>query len=149
LAREQPADPDTRSELAAVQEELGVLFVAAGRPAEAEALGRAALATLERLVADFPDQPTYRSSLARAQTNLARIAVTRQDLPPALRLLEQAREHHQAALKAEPDNPAFRSNYRTTLQNLVSVLTRMGRADEAAAVKKELDRLPGGSPRAP
>jgi tetratricopeptide (TPR) repeat protein len=133
LAAEFPTRPDYRQELARSHNNLGYLLQTTGRLQEAEAAYRQALKLQEQLVADFPDQPDLRNELAGTLVNLAILCNQRRDFAAARAYLDQARPHHQAALKANPRHPSYRQFYRNNLLALVQA--HAGLLDQAAAVK--------------
>jgi tetratricopeptide (TPR) repeat protein len=96
---------------------------------EAIAEYRAAVAIRKQRAADFPAIPNYQNDLAGTLVNLARLHNQRREFTAAVALLEQARPHHQAALKASPKNPIYRQFYRNNLWNLAD--SCLGVADHA------------------
>jgi serine/threonine-protein kinase len=133
LAAEHPAVPAYRQDLAGSHTNLGFLLQDTGRPKEAEASFRAALDLHERLANEHPAVPGYRNSLAGTMVNLALILRERRDLGGARRLLEGAREHHRAALRADPNNRTYRLFYRNNRRALADTLVQLG--DPAAAAE--------------
>jgi serine/threonine-protein kinase len=133
LAREHPAVPGYRSSLADSHTSLGVLLRVTGRPQAAEESCRAALALCERLAQEHSAVPDNRNALAGAMVNLAQLLRDRQDLGGARRVLEQAQDHHQAALRANPNNPTYRLFYRNNRWVLADTLVGLG--DHAAAAE--------------
>jgi len=127
-------------ELAAGYDNLGELLRVTGRLKEAETAWRDALALWERLAADRPQVPDYQNGLAGTLGNLATLHNQRREFAAAVPLLEQARPHLQAALKASPKNPEFRLGYRDHLVALAR--SRLGLADHAQ-LAKTADELAG------
>jgi hypothetical protein len=83
------------------------------------------------MVADFPDIPDFQNELAGSLVNLAFLHRQRREFDAAVALLEEARPHHQAALKVNPGNRTYRQVYRNNLLNLA--LSQVGQADHARA----------------
>jgi hypothetical protein len=123
--------PDYRRGLAITLNNLGVLLKNTGRaPAPEEVYGQA-LAIHKQLAADFPAVSDHQNEVAGAMLNLARLLLARKDPHAARRLLEEARPHLQAALKATPGHPAYRNNYRLHRWRLAEALLEL--KDHAAA----------------
>jgi serine/threonine-protein kinase len=131
LAADFPSRRDFRHDLAHSQNNLGLLLGAMGRIQEAEAVCADAVAICKQLVVDFPDVPDYRNQLGGALVNLASLANDRRDFSQARRWLEEAQQHLQQALKANPRHPEYRQFYRGQLQ--VSVKCHAGLGDTAGA----------------
>jgi serine/threonine protein kinase len=133
LVADFPESSEFRSELAAVHNNLGELFRRTNKPADAEAAYRDALAVQRKLAAEFPDQPDLRNQLARTLGNLALFASERRDFAAVRTHLAEAQPHHQAALKANGQNPVYRQLYRDNLGRLV--VTSAGLLDRASAIQ--------------
>jgi tetratricopeptide (TPR) repeat protein len=136
LAADFPSRPDYRQDLAASHNNLGNLLRDTGRLNEAEQSYRQALKLREQLAAEFPNQPDLRNDLAGTLVNLAILCNQRRDFAAAREYLEKARPHHQAALKANPQNVTYRWDYRANL--MVLVRAHAGLLDPAAAVQTAL-----------
>ena len=100
-------------------------------PQEAEEAYGAALALNRQLAAESPNEPDLRNELAAELGNLALLHLKRRDFPGAKAQLEEALPHHDAVLKANPGNPAYRQFYRNNLAALA--LASAGLGDPAAA----------------
>jgi hypothetical protein len=85
------------------------------------------------LVADFPNQPDLRISLARSCGNLARRCNDRRDFKAAKAYLDEGMPHFQAALQANSRNLMYREHLRTNTQVLVAAYA--GLQDQAAALQ--------------
>jgi tetratricopeptide (TPR) repeat protein len=138
LAADFPNRPAFRQELAANHANLGCVLEDLGRPKDAEEAYVAAIALIKRLAAEFPDQPDLRNEYAAALGNLAFFHLKLMDYSSARTHLEEARPHHEAALKAGPDNPNYRQFYRNTLVALVQANAGLG---DAAAAKQTALKL--------
>jgi tetratricopeptide (TPR) repeat protein len=132
-----PERPDFRLDLAASQDNLGILLVDTGRREEARVVHDDALKLREKLVADFPDEPIYRRDLARSHLNLGR-------LHAEMGRAKEAERDYSAALAflnplvAEFSNRSdYRENLATAYNNLANALHVMGRAKEAKAAEAQ------------
>src|SRR5262249_41738169 len=119
LAGEFPARPEFRQELARTHNNLGNLHSTAGRPKEAQAAYGEARALQKQLAADSPNQPDLRNELAGTCVNLAIRRLVQRDFRGAKAFLADAAPHHEAALKANPQHPAYRQFYRNNLATLI------------------------------
>jgi serine/threonine protein kinase len=117
LTTELPHRPDLRRDLADSHVRLGGVRLP-DRPEEAEEAWQGALAIQEKLAADYPNVSDYQNDLAGTLVNLAFRHNERRDFAAAVALLERARPHHQAALKAKPTDATYRQFYRNNLWNL-------------------------------
>jgi serine/threonine protein kinase/tetratricopeptide (TPR) repeat protein len=136
-----PNRPQYRQELAQCYVQLGLTLNDIHRPKDAEALFKDARAIQEQLVTDFPQVPDYRNELAGTLVNLAFLHKQRREFDAAVKLLEEALPHHQAALKVNAKQPTYRQYYRNNLWNLAEC--RLGLADHArlAATADEFARF--------
>jgi serine/threonine protein kinase/tetratricopeptide (TPR) repeat protein len=135
-----PGRPRYRHELANCYVQVGVALDDVGRAKEAEAAYLDALTIQARLAADSPDVPDYRCDLAGTLVNLAVLQRQRREFGAAAALLDEARPHHLAALKADPKNPKYSLYYRNNLSCTADC--RLGTADHAglATTAEELAR---------
>jgi eukaryotic-like serine/threonine-protein kinase len=131
LTAKFPVAPDYRTGLAKVHNILGTLLKQTDRAREAEESYGQAIAIHKQLAAEFPAVPDHHNSAAGALINLAELLRVRNDLHAARRLLEEALPHHQAALKANPRHPVYRTFFRNNRQNLAYTLLNL--KDHAAA----------------
>jgi tetratricopeptide (TPR) repeat protein len=118
--------PKFRLELARTHNSLGTLRFTTGRPLEAEAPYRDALKVWEQLVAENDSVPDYRNGLAGALVNLGMVQNQLRDFVAAVPFLEQARPHHEAALKARPKNSTYRLFYRNNVRTLAQSYLGLG-----------------------
>jgi tetratricopeptide (TPR) repeat protein len=140
-----PTPPPYRQPLAACYVELGIALSDIHRPKEAEAVHRKALAIQEQLVADSPKVPDYQNGLAGTLVNLAIGHHERREFAAAVKLLEEARPHHLAALKVNPKHPAYREFYRNNLRVLADCRLRLADHARLAATADEVARF-GSNP---
>jgi tetratricopeptide (TPR) repeat protein len=127
-----PAEPLYRLRHGGCHNLLGTMLDNAGRPREAEAEHRRALAILGPL-AEQPGTALYRNELAGNMVNLARKLIRQDQHAEARRWLEQAGPHHQAALAAEPRNAVYRLYFRNNRWVLADCLVALG--DHAATAQ--------------
>jgi hypothetical protein len=92
------------------------------------------------LAADEPTVSDYQNDLAGTMDNLADLLRGRRELGPARQLLEQAANHHEAALKANPRHPDYRKSFRDHRSILVRTLLDLGAHGAAADAAGELGR---------
>jgi tetratricopeptide (TPR) repeat protein/predicted Ser/Thr protein kinase len=141
LAAEFRNHPDYRQELARTHDALSELLRATRRPKEAEAAWRDALAVRKQLVADFSLMPDYHNELAGTLVNLAFLHQQRREFSAAIALLEEARPHHETALKAIAAHPLYRQFYRNHLRVLGQCYLGLGDHARLATTAGELARL--------
>jgi tetratricopeptide (TPR) repeat protein len=130
LAADFPAVPAYRQELAASSFNLADVLRKAD---QAEVALKDALAFYKQLAGEFPTVPDYQNGLAATMTKLAILVRDRKELPRARQLLEQARPHHRAALKANPRHPLYRDHFPVNTVELANTLVALG--DHAAAAE--------------
>jgi tetratricopeptide (TPR) repeat protein len=138
MATAFPNQPDVRDDLAATRDHLAILLSRTGRHNEAAAASRAALAIRKQLAAKFPQVPDYQNDLAGTLANRASLHSQRREFAAAVALLEQARPHHLAALKANPTNSTYRGFYRNNLWNLAANCRALADHARLAATADEL-----------
>jgi serine/threonine protein kinase/tetratricopeptide (TPR) repeat protein len=132
LAADSPDVPDYRRDLAGSHNNLGALLQKdTRRLGDAECPFRDALKLQRQLVAEHPT-PDYQNDLAGFMDSLAGLLRKRKELGPARQLLEEAVSHHQAALKANPRHPAYRSYFRYNRWTLAQTLLDLGEHGAAA-----------------
>jgi tetratricopeptide (TPR) repeat protein len=125
--------PAYRQELAASCFNLADVLKNAGRAPEAEKALQDALALYKQLAGEARTSPDDQNGLAATMSKLAILARDRNELPQARQLLEQARPHHQAALKANPRHPLYRNHFFVNTFELAKTLVALG--DHAAAAE--------------
>jgi tetratricopeptide (TPR) repeat protein len=127
FVREGGDDPAVRYEAARVHRRLANACAGLGDKEGAEQARREALALAEQLVADFPDEPSYREELAYCHLELNQFHQARQ-------LFEQLVADH-------PDEPDHAAGLGLTLSNGAIVLAQTGRRTEAEKDWREARRL--------
>jgi serine/threonine protein kinase/tetratricopeptide (TPR) repeat protein len=141
LTAKAGAGPRDRQDLARSYDALAKVLRATSRPEDMEKAEDAARAVWEQLAADFPKVAEYHNELAGTLGKLAGLRFQRGDFSGAAALLEQARPHHQAALKAERENPKYRQYYHNTLLTLVGCYGSLADHAKVALTADELARL--------
>jgi tetratricopeptide (TPR) repeat protein len=137
LAADFPTLPDYRQHVAQTCNNRATLLRDTGRPKEAEEAYRRVLAIHRQLAAEFPTAVDHQNEVAGTMVNLARLLYLGNDLVAARRLLEEAVPYHQAALRANPRNPTYRSFYRNNRQRLAETLLVLKDYAAAAAAAEE------------
>jgi serine/threonine protein kinase len=127
-------DPDDRLASAEAQKRLGVCFYDTGRLGEARKVLRPVRDALERLVADFPNEPRYQSLFGATLNDSALVAIDQKDFTEAKALLQQADTHQQAALKLDPRNLRYRIFASNHQEMLAVALVHFGQRSEAEKV---------------
>jgi tetratricopeptide (TPR) repeat protein len=133
LAADFPTRPEIRQGLAWSHNNLGILLQNTGRLNEAEAAYIEALAIQKQLAADFADQSDFQNDVAGTLGSLGGLSILRRDFHSAKARLEEAFPHHQTALQANAQNPAYRRYFQNNL--LVLVQACAGLQDQVAALK--------------
>jgi serine/threonine protein kinase len=137
LTADYPAIPAHRSELAVRHNALAGVLQARGQLSEADVSFHEARALLQHLVLEFPVVAEYQNALAGTLVNLAALRRDQKDFPAARTLLEQALPHHQAALKANPQDATCRLFYRNNRKVSVVNLLDLGEYCAAAVAAEE------------
>jgi serine/threonine protein kinase len=140
LADEFPKRPGLRAELAQTHIRLGRVQKARSLD-DAETEWRQALAIQERLAAEFPTDAGYQNDLAGSLVNLAGVHMERREFATAVKLLEEARPHHEAALVANGKDPTYREFYHNNLSNLARSHDRLADHARLATTAEELARF--------
>jgi serine/threonine protein kinase/tetratricopeptide (TPR) repeat protein len=138
LAAAFAKQPDFRRLLALDQYNLAEVLCATGRQKEGETMLQDALELQKRLTADFANVPDYQNDLAGTLKKLAALRCERRDFPAAVSLVEQARPHQQAALKASPTNDVYRQSYREDFTILAECYVGLADRARLAATADEL-----------
>jgi tetratricopeptide (TPR) repeat protein len=135
LVTDFPTVTEYRQLLGRSYSNLGYLLKDTDKLQEAEEAYRAGIALQQQLVDEFPNVPDYHNDLAGTIGNLAQLLGQRKQFAEARGLLERAEPHHQAALKANPNNPIYRQydvNNRATLAWVIASLGDHVRASQLA-----------------
>jgi serine/threonine protein kinase/tetratricopeptide (TPR) repeat protein len=131
FATQEGGDESSRAIRAEGHHRVGRLWQKLGRPGEARPECEKAVALREKLAADFPAVPQYRTELAASHSDLGNLFSMEERL-------KEAEEQHRKGLAlleglvAEfPAEPAHRSHLATDHFNLGRLLMKVGRAKEA------------------
>jgi serine/threonine-protein kinase len=124
-------EQEQRARHAAAYHTMGDLQARLGLPEVAQESYAASIAERERLVAEQPQVPDFQNELALTLVNLAQLCNASKDWGEAKKLLDSARPHHEAALKADSRNMKYKGHYRNYL--LVLSDSRLGLGDHAVA----------------
>jgi serine/threonine protein kinase/tetratricopeptide (TPR) repeat protein len=141
LAKELAKRPDLRQELARCHNSLGNVLYLTNRNKEADAEYGNALPVFQQLVAEFPNDPDYRNGLAGTLVNLGMVRNQRREYAAAVPFLEQARPHHQAALKVNPKDRTAGLFYHNNLCTLAESHRQLGEHAQLATTADELARF--------
>jgi serine/threonine protein kinase len=137
LIEKFPRQPRPSAELCEALGWRGVLWEAAGRPAEAEAAHRRALRIADKLVADYPKVPYYSTLRASARGTLGRFLTDTDRLPEAEPLLTEAAK----ALATTPEGHVptwqLRNQAARCYQALGIAQDQAGRLDEAEKAHRQ------------
>jgi tetratricopeptide (TPR) repeat protein len=133
LAREPQDVAKYNQALAKTRRSLGSLLFLTGRSREAEQEQRQSLEILEKLAAQYPEVPDYRSRVGGSLNSIADVLMDRGNWEGARQLLEQALVHQQAALEIDPQQRSYKIGLCRHLENLIAVQLALG--DQAAAAR--------------
>ena len=106
---------------------MGVYCTSPAQSEESEQLQRRSLEIMEKLAAEYPKVPDYRSSVGAGLNNIALLLMDRGDWEEARQLLEQAIVHQTAALEINPGASEYSIFLSATPGELDSGPTRSGR----------------------
>jgi tetratricopeptide (TPR) repeat protein len=120
--------------------EWGRTLAQRGKPDEAVTVYRQALQTFEKLAAELPGVPDCRSDLGGLLSDLAMVYQRQKEHAQARPLLEQAIDHQQAALRANPRHPTYRQFLHIHYRLLADSLIQLGLHAELARRSEELAR---------
>jgi tetratricopeptide (TPR) repeat protein len=141
LAAEHGAVAAYREELALTLVALGDLLKGQNKSEEAEKNYRRALPHLKRLVADSPGTASYRNQLVDALVKVSLLHGERREFGEAAGLLEEARSHLEAALKANRNHKVSRRYYRDCLRLQTRVYFDLSDHARLATAAEELARF--------
>jgi eukaryotic-like serine/threonine-protein kinase len=125
------APPTHRQELAAAENNLGVLFLQMNRLSEAEKAHNRTLTLRNQLVADFPLVPEFRQDLAASLINLAGVWKLTNRIPKAEKSYCDARDLLQVLAQSYPELPRNRYLLAKTYCGLALLQQDDRRPDEA------------------
>ena len=131
--RRPSADPEVRKELARTESSMGIVLMALGRHAEAEAAHRRALALRAALAREAPDVPEYRQDQARSHGHLGDVLKATGRYREALGEFDRSVALAEALAADAPRDPRFRQDIIHHLDDRANQLLMLGRAREAEA----------------
>jgi tetratricopeptide (TPR) repeat protein len=118
---------------------MGILLLDLGKTDKAEAAYRQALGIQEKLVADFPDMPQYRSELANSYNNRGNLLAVQRKLAAAVAAYRLALGIQERLVADFPSMPQFRHDLALNHNHRGVVLRDLGkRADAEAAYRLAL-----------
>jgi tetratricopeptide (TPR) repeat protein len=147
LAEDHPTVTQYQADLAGNHINLGTLLGTTGRPAEARRAFEAALAIGWKLAEDHPEAPDFASLLGGMLNNLAAIDLDEKLFDKAREDLQEAITWQKKALATNPRHPRYRQLLSNHLTNWIKAARGLGRDDEAAEVRRDLDELQASDPR--
>jgi serine/threonine-protein kinase len=133
LVLDDATQPDNRMDLATSLTGVGMTLSLTDHPKEAEAPLSEAVTVTRQLAADFPGIPDYRHSHANLLRQKAWHHVHHKEPRSALPLLEEAMPHVQAAIAANPKDPAYPEE-RTRIRMFIA-LAHLRLQDHSAAAE--------------
>src|SRR5262249_4755637 len=122
LVVENPTEidvPSIRSDLARAYNHLGMLHKAARRHDQAETCYQEAIANLETLVRQKPDETLYRTNLASTHHNLGNLR-REAGRPGALASFERARDLCEELVRERPAVSSFRARLATAIGSIAT-----------------------------
>lgn|GEM_PF-3124645 len=119
--------------LAVNHQRYGIVLEQTGKLDEAETRYREAIALQKKLAASNPRAARHRIMLSALHNNLGVVNDRRKKLEPALALFREGKEYAQQAYALNARDPVNRHLIHQMTANIVDVLMRLGRYDEAAA----------------
>jgi tetratricopeptide (TPR) repeat protein len=138
LVADFPGVPEYKARLAGHHQNIGLLLANANQHEKAEQAFRESVALCEKLVGEFPEIPDYANQLAGTLVDFAKSKIRQVDPAAGRELLKQARPYHEAALRANPRNAAFRRFLRNN-RYLMSVAS--GALGDHATSTREAEDL--------
>ena len=136
--KHQPNDPETRFELARVEEEVASLYRMIGKYDRATQEYAVAVASLRGLIANDPGKPRYRDFLANTENQIGEMIKLRGGTDA------EAEPHYREAVRLTaglrrdfPSVPRYHSLAARTHNDFASMLTSAGRHDESEPLARE------------
>ncbi|MFO0846438.1 MAG: tetratricopeptide repeat protein, partial [Gemmataceae bacterium] len=130
-------DDESRLELLAAAH-LGMAEANYSDPARYPAEADRAAQILEGLVERRPDSEGYQYELARVYHRLGNMHLSSRRLGEARRAYEQSRDHCRRLTARWPNNPAYQSLEKSSLNDLAAIAWETGRRDEAERLFAEV-----------
>jgi serine/threonine-protein kinase len=146
LVRENPSVTLFQEDLASSLHNLAMSQSSAGQAAEARESFEQARLIWERLVREHPDSPSFAGSLGMTLGGLAGMDMGEGRFDKARETLTRAIASERKALAAHPDHPWYRHFLGGHLTRMIRAAEALGRGDEAAQARRELDELRASDP---
>jgi serine/threonine-protein kinase len=137
LVGEFPTEPEYRDELAASQNNLGILYRTNGKLENAEPLYREALALRQSLVKEFPKVREYRQALAATHLNMGNLFQLTSRFKEAEQAYRNALADMQPLAAEFSKAPEYRQELATIYTNLATLLRENNRSEEADRVDRD------------
>ena len=146
LERLVEAHPTSRSELAVVINNIGIIHAEEGRPGQALESFRRYRAIHEELVSADPTNAWFRQMLAYAHDNVGLTSLQLARDGEALAALRDGLAIHEALALAYPGRDLYQQDLLRVHALLASARAKMGRPGEALADLREAERVEGRLP---
>ena len=147
LARENPSVTQYQSGLAESHNSVGVVQRDTGHPTLALASYEQARAIRERLARENPESPDFASNLGATLNNMAMVELDQRQFDSAFAKLTQAIAWQRKALATNANHRTYRQFLANHLANLIAAAEGLGRVDDAAKARRQLDELRHSDPR--
>ncbi len=146
LARDNPQVTQYQMNLAISLNGIGVLQGQAGLEKDGlVSLGEAA-SIWERLIKEHPEDPNYANAAGSAHYNMAAIEWNQKRFEPARLSSQKAVIHQRRALELAPNKQSIRESLANSLSNFAGASEELGKFDEAAKLRRELNELSAEDP---
>jgi serine/threonine protein kinase len=130
-------DPRVRQDAGLAFQDAALIYGLLGRPAEAEKAHRSALALLEALAAEFPDDPEHRGDLASAYGNWTHWLRDNGRPVEAEAICVKNLAIFRQLAREQPDDLACQRNLCNTLNTLADFYGSRGKSDLAGQTLRE------------
>jgi serine/threonine-protein kinase len=146
LVRENPSVTQFQASLAISAHNIGETQCWLDHPAEAREAYDQARMIWERLVREHPESPSFAGGLGETLVGLVEIDLDQERFDQARETLKQAIATDRKALAANPDHPWYRHFLDLSLGDTIRAAEALGRDEEAAQARRELDELRASDP---
>src|SRR5262249_15160954 len=136
-----------QGDLARSHNSRGILRGSTGDATGALESYEAALAIQRKLAEAHPESPAFAGRLGGTLNNLAMLDLDARRFDAARDRLTEAIAWQRKALAANPRNPTYRRFLANHLENLIKAAQGLGRVDEVAEARRELDELRATDPQ--
>lgn len=146
LVREVPSVSNLHEELARTYFNIGNLHARADQEANALDAYQRALPIRERLAKDHPESPAYASEAGEVLGKMSELDAGQRRFDEARIKAARAIEWQRKAQLLDQNNPSYNNKIIINLINLIRAYEGLGRIDEAADARRELDELEARDP---